>query len=402
MNGEMQCVIANENPAISYSCDPIKQARNIIFFGINIMENQESSANTGVESPNTPKDSNKEDTEGQTDNTQSSDIYKVQPRRNKSLKSLALSILKCLPEDILREDPDFSSIKTNDTIQDYEACQECDKPILTEDPPRSLVLNICGDIVHRTCAKKPDKRGVLECSCGVADDKDPLLPSEEEMDVDEENNEDGEVESTLPEESDPASSNSKKRANEATDSSASKKSKKRDLDEDSNILKRLIRELSSDTTRISVIKEKKGLQRESMQEDKSTQIFFDLYFKITNAEERNEKARHELIIAYYDYGEELEKRLAHYREKHEEHEALKKLYDEVKDQLPKEVTKNAIRKKSNRARKVYDLFFRITNDKIQRMVFIQRIKSFSATSISNLSDDNIRYVASQVKKNTRT
>jgi hypothetical protein len=207
----------------------------------------------------------------------------------------------------------------------------------------------------------------------------------------------------MPEETDSASnSKSKKRVNEDTDSSVSKKSKKRDLDEDSNILKRLIQELSSDTTQISVIKEKKGFQRESMQEDRSTQIFFDLYFKITNAEERNEKARHELIIAYYHYGEELEKRLVHYREGYKEHEALKKLYDEVKDQLPKEVTKNAIRKKSNRARKVYDLFFRITNDKIQRMVFIGRIKSFSATSISNLSDDNIRYVASQVRKNTRT
>jgi hypothetical protein len=223
------------------------------------------------------------------------------------------------------------------------------------------------------------------------------LPSDEEMDVD------GEEKSARPEETDSASnSGGKKRANEDTDSSVSKKSKKRDLGENSNILKRLIRELSSDTTRISVIKEKKGLQRESMQEDRSTQIFFDLYFKITNAEERNEKARHELIIAYYHYGEELEKRLVHYREGYKEHEALKKLYDEVKDQLPKEVTKNAIRKKSNRARKVYDLFFRITNDKIQRMVFIGRIKSFSATSISNLSDDNIKYVSSQVRKNTRS
>ncbi|CAG8668835.1 11086_t:CDS:2 [Funneliformis mosseae] len=79
-------------------------------------------------------------------------------------------------------------------------------------------------------------------------------------------------------------------------------------------------ELSSDTTQISVIKEKKGLQRESMQEDRT----------------------------YYHYGKEFEKRLVHYREGYEEHEALKKLYDEVKDQLPKEVTKNAIRKKSNR------------------------------------------------------
>ncbi|GES91403.1 hypothetical protein GLOIN_2v244665 [Rhizophagus clarus] len=154
---------------------------------------------------------------------------------------------------------------------------------------------------------------------------------DQEMDVDgddrDANGEENNEESTRPEETS-SNSKSKKRANEATDSSASKKSKKRDLDEDSNILKRLIRELSSDTTRIS----------------------------ITNAEERNEKARHELIIAYYYYGEELEKRLVHYREKHEEHEADKKINNEVRDQLPKE--KNAIRKKTERARKVYDLFFR--------------------------------------------
>ena len=62
----------------------------------------------------------------------------------------------------------------------------------------------------------------------------------------------------------PSNSKGKKRANEATDSSASKKSKKRDLDEDSNILKRLIRELSSDTTRISEIKERRGLQKEAV------------------------------------------------------------------------------------------------------------------------------------------
>jgi hypothetical protein len=49
-------------------------------------------------------------------------------------------------------------------------------PISTEDPPRSLVLNVCGDMIHRTCANKPDKRGVLHCLCGVADDNVPLLP----------------------------------------------------------------------------------------------------------------------------------------------------------------------------------------------------------------------------------
>ncbi|RIA81318.1 hypothetical protein C1645_744613 [Glomus cerebriforme] len=79
-------------------------------------------------------------------------------------------------EDILREEPDFSSIKSNEAIPDYGPCMECDTSILTEDPPRSLMLNVCGDMIHRTCAKNPDKRGVLHCSCSVADSSDPLLP----------------------------------------------------------------------------------------------------------------------------------------------------------------------------------------------------------------------------------
>ena len=78
----------------------------------------------------------------------------------------------------------------------------------------------------------------------------------------------------------------------------------------------------------------------------------------------------------------------------EEREAQKKVSDEVRDQLPKEVSKNALRKKTERARKIYDLFVRIT-DKIQRMTYIQRIKTFTAPSISNLSLENIKYVALQ-------
>ncbi|RGB21383.1 hypothetical protein C1646_778188 [Rhizophagus diaphanus] len=38
---------------------------------------------------------------------------------------------------------DVLSIKSNEAITDYGPCMECDIPILTEDPPRSLVLNVC-------------------------------------------------------------------------------------------------------------------------------------------------------------------------------------------------------------------------------------------------------------------
>ncbi|GBB96095.1 hypothetical protein RclHR1_26800001 [Rhizophagus clarus] len=53
---------------------------------------------------------------------------------------------------------------------------ECDIPILTEDPPRSLILNVCSDMIHQTCAEKIHKDRTLLCSCGKADHSDPLLP----------------------------------------------------------------------------------------------------------------------------------------------------------------------------------------------------------------------------------
>ena len=170
MNDEMWCVIAGENPALTYSCEIYKWYKNpSSALASKIadhksdkwagMENQESSVNTeaitAVEINMDP-----------IDNIQSRDIYKVQPGRNKALKSIALNILKYLPEDILREEPDFSSIKSNNTIPDYGPCGECDVPILTEDPPRSLVLNVCGDVIHWTYVNESDKRGVLYCSCG--------------------------------------------------------------------------------------------------------------------------------------------------------------------------------------------------------------------------------------------
>lgn len=107
--------------------------------------------------------------------------------------------------------------------------------------------------------------------------------------VEEVDNGEEEVE-TQPEQSGstPSSSKNKKRANEATDSSSSKKSKKHVLPEESNVLKKLIQELSSDTTPLSKIKEKKGLYRESAREVEGDRTFFELYLKISNAEERNE------------------------------------------------------------------------------------------------------------------
>ncbi len=84
--------------------------------------------------------------------------------------------MKYLSEDILREELDISSIKSNEAIPDYGLCMEYDIFILTEDLSRSLILNVCGDMIHQTCVKKIYKDEILFCSYGKADNSNPLLP----------------------------------------------------------------------------------------------------------------------------------------------------------------------------------------------------------------------------------
>ncbi|GES77985.1 hypothetical protein GLOIN_2v1707120 [Rhizophagus clarus] len=80
--------------------------------------------------------------------TSNSNTYNVQPACNRSLKILALYILKHLPEDIPRKKSDFSSIKFNEVIPDYGSCQECEISILIENPPRLLILNVCEEVAN--------------------------------------------------------------------------------------------------------------------------------------------------------------------------------------------------------------------------------------------------------------
>jgi hypothetical protein len=88
--------------------------------------------------------------------TQSRDIYGVQPKCNKASKLLALYILKHLPKNILCEEPDFLSIKSNEAISDYGPCMECDTPILAEDPPRSNALIRMKTVIRIIQKKNPD------------------------------------------------------------------------------------------------------------------------------------------------------------------------------------------------------------------------------------------------------
>ena len=68
--------------------------------------------------------------------------------------------------------------------------------------------------------------------------------------------------------------------------SYTKRIKKQVKDEYSHVLKRLIQELTTDVPRISEIKEREALQKESIR-GSDDKIFFNLYLKISNAEEQN-------------------------------------------------------------------------------------------------------------------
>ncbi|GES73276.1 hypothetical protein GLOIN_2v244665 [Rhizophagus clarus] len=98
--------------------------------------------------------------------------------------------------------------------------------------------------------------------------------------------------------------------------------------------------MSTVVPRTSDLKEREALERASKLGN-GKNMFFDLYFQICNAEKLEEDARFEVIISYYFFGEGLEKHLVQYKHL-EEHEARKKINNEVKDQLPKETSKAAI------------------------------------------------------------
>ena len=62
-----------------------------------------------------------------------------------------------------------------------------------------------------------------------------------------------------------------------------------------------------------------------------------------------------------------------------EHRAQRKLNKEVAKQLPNDLSKNAIEKRAERARKIYDLFNTIWVEKIQCVLYILyifRIENF--------------------------
>ena len=144
----------------------------------------------------------------------------------------------------------------------------------------------------------------------------------------------------------------KKREGESTNKSSSKKAKKQVSKEDSHILKKLIEELTS------TIPENSG---KAIEVNEDTNNFLYHYSKITQTESKSEIANREVIESYFNFGEAMKRRFDHYKNlKHGDRACLALVNDEIRKQLPDNITNDALKKRKERAGKIYDLFVSIS------------------------------------------
>jgi len=373
------------------------------------MENQEGSSE--VENP--PSVENLSITDEEVDLNSMEDVVIIEsagqqnrdtPNRNKYLKTIALNILKYLPEDILREEPDFSAVKTGDvSIPDNGLCTYCKKQILSDNPPRSVVINVCGHIHHRTCA---DRRGVLSCGTCHVSDSDPVQSNKCAKCSLEISTEPSEPLVTFPcckhiVHFECIEINRKLCPKCPTNHDLEKEGfyispeipRKRRRQEGGQKTARgskaqtILRELSVFTLdELSINAPSEALNMQ----DVSNQLH-KMYYDIDVAEKKGDQANRDVVLNYFRFGKALSERLAVLLQKKPPQTAHTDLNSEVQDKLPDHMNKSMVRKRVDTARKIYDIFSVIGEDKIRR------IKSFTASSFSDLTRPEVAYIIKNFK-----
>ena len=156
-------------------------------------------------------------------------------------------------------------------------------------------------------------------------------------------------------------------------------------------MQRLIKELTTTDPGDEEI-----LQTEPASESNNdSNIFLNLYNKIVAGEDQLKKTTQDVLRHYFDFAEAMKKRYDHYRLNHEDLASQSLVDDDVQKQLP-DVSEEALRKRIERAQKVYGLFSSINVDVNMGRAMIGRIKTFSLSTITALSKDDIKYVIAKV------
>jgi hypothetical protein len=156
------------------------------------------------------------------------------------------------------------------------------------------------------------------------------------------------------------------------------------------MLKKLIEELLTDNSNNEDLGEStEGASDVSL----NSGNFFHLSSMIDQAEEKNKDATQNVINRYFDFGEALHLRYKELKPSRGKYGAEALVKDEVRKQISvTELSDEALRKRMERAEKVYKLFDGIGKSKIAR------IRTFPARFILNLSDNNVYHVIAGVLK----
>ncbi|GBB94286.1 hypothetical protein RclHR1_23230008 [Rhizophagus clarus] len=185
-----------------------------------------------------------------------------------------------------------------------------------------------------------------------------------------------------------SSTDQKKRTRESsTEKSSNKKAKKSGGKKVSSMLKRLIEELLTDVPTPTA--------GENLEEanDNVVGIFLQLSNKIDSAESKNEDASQGLISSYFDFGGALFNRYKELKPTYGKEGSRALVKSEVRKEIPEtKFSDDALKKRMERARKMFRIFNTIGKEKIAR------VKSIPPGFILNLTQDDIDYVIAKVLK----
>jgi hypothetical protein len=243
--------------------------------------------------------------------------------------------------------------------------------------PKPLVYLTCKHIVHYSCIDNPRKL------C-------PICPSTD-MEIDD-------LETPTEQSSSTAQ---KKRSSEfASEKDSNKKAKqtRKQIDRnDSPTLKKLIMELTSPESL------EDGLPRDPLitlqssvsEIDVNSLDFLELYNKISTAEDNLRRTTHDLIRSYYNFGQAIKLLFDHFRKTCNEDVSNAKVNDRIMNQIPVQdkLTETNLRKRKERSKKVFRLFSNVGG-----IEAIERLKSFNATTILNLSPDDVNFLIARLNE----
>ncbi|CAG8848789.1 43059_t:CDS:1, partial [Gigaspora margarita] len=297
-------------------------------------------------------------------------------------------------------------------IPELDPCSKCNQELFSYEFKKPFTILICGHTFHRSCLEDYVK-DLPQCpKCAIEIEPIVNTPSTTDLMQISPQLVSGQSQDTIISEamafrvSNPDLSNlplypnyikqAQKRPSEDTTKNKSfskktKQNKEKGDKKDSNTVRKLIVELSYNDTEQTTSDTNNSYPVTATETDPQPIDFLNLYTKITSAESEIQKPNQNIIIQYYNFGLGIAKRFKFYYEKsYNVNDANSEVNDEIKKQLPDGTSETTIRKRKERAQKIFHLFSKIGIDKIVR------VKSFTALMISKLTVNQINYIISQI------